>query len=221
MQVMLLNNGTLNFYWLRFGFTFKDTTGGLGITLHCLQTKSKNKQRRSKEENIRENVAYKRIKILFSCNCWSFGFIISNLCLWNMSSRKIETTQGFKNPTIIVLKMLLLYLDKSALSVLSHQLDRCLFFLVLQAQSTSCKKRHTCSNDRGKGQSGRDSWERTGFIIKSQKTQSEEESPARILSVCTSHPHTQTCRYTNTAVFQSDSAFCLLTSSGMCVCLWT
>lgn len=60
----------------------------------------------------------------------------------------------------------------------------------LQAQSTSLKKEHTCSSDRGKAQPGRGSREWTRVVVNSEKTQSEEESPARILPVCTSHPYT-------------------------------
>lgn len=78
------------------------------------------------------------------------------------------------------------------------QLDSFPCFLGLQAQSTSRKKECACSTGRGEAQSGRDSWEWTRFCIGSEKTQSEEESPARILSVCTSHAHTQTRRYPQT-----------------------
>lgn len=78
------------------------------------------------------------------------------------------------------------------------QLDSFPYFLGLQAQSTSRKKERACSTGRGEVQSGRDSWEWTRFCIGSEKTQSEEESPARILSVCTSHAHTQTRRYPQT-----------------------
>lgn len=111
----------------------------------------------------------------------------------------------------------------SAESITCCQLDICSCFPGLQAQSTSCKKEHTCSSDRGKTQSGRDSWERTRFIVDSKKTQSEEESPARILPVCTSHPHTQTCRYPPLTVtmINTDTVFCLLPFTGTSLCLWT
>lgn len=90
---------------------------------------------------------------------------------------------------------LLVCLAKSAKSIIWFQLDSCSCSPGLQAQSTSCKKDHTYSSDGGKAKSGRDSWEWTWFIIEYKKTQSEEESAARILPVCTSHAHTQTCRY--------------------------
>lgn len=120
------------------------------------------------------------------------------LTLLTLKSRSYTTTvppQPESQLVFILCSELLISLAMSADSIICSQSDICSCFPGLQAQSTSREKEHTCSSDRGKAQSGRDSWEWTRVIVDSEKTQSKEESPARILPVCTSHPHTQTCRY--------------------------